>query len=714
MRRFLIIFLGVAAVCHAGEPSRPVHLTGAFQNAVGDTGHLTDVIPGYVWASDNPEMGGIGTLKFELSATTDTLTLFVAGFPNSTTQRLSLQTQDGRRELKLGLRSPPGPFWCLYRWNLPMDWREKTVVLVAEDTTPDPWLGIGIPETHATARSANWSALRSSLIGILLTLMPFFTAMILVPTRFWSDPPLRVTMSLVISGIFSLTLFFGFYFSQHLGFTLVTGGMIAALYAAWKFLRTPPLSLERFTPLLATLSLAVLAVAALYLYGGTESPEGVPAGRYDLSLPPDNHIPEFFAEKIYQQEPLQPFLEDWLTSDRPPLQTGFLLFSRPFVANDAGRIAAAIACQLGVYAGLWVLLGALGVPRPAARLCLLACITSGFFLLNTIYTWPKLLPAGFLLAAAGLLFRISEQRRTAHKVEIVLLSACAALAMLGHGGSFFGLVALGIVHLARGGWRDWRLIAGSAAVAFLLYAPWMAYQHWIDPPGDRLLKYHLAGREAIDPRGALAVMADAYHQTPASEIIANKWSNLRVLAGDFTNIFPSLGRSFVELFKGEWALGWWRFSNAMQGGSFFHMLQSLGVLVAGLPFLWLGRRQPLAPKANYCALVAVLSILVWCALMFGPESTVIHQGTYLTGSLLHIAAILGLLLRQNPRLTWAILIPHLGLWLILWIFSPSWDPWHKVLRPTWSPFWLIILVAAALGVVCSGRKLDIGANKKAD
>lgn len=711
MRRVALLALLVitAAACGATPDAR---LAGAFAPTDGAIARAAGSAPGLVWDSNRPADGGIGRLEVDLPSAADTLALVVNGFPDNSTLRLSLQTPDHLRELRLGVRSAPGPAWCLYRWSLPAAWRNRPVVLVAEDNSPGLWLGVGLPESQVPNRGAHWSAACTSLAAVIVTILPFFAAFVLLGPRFAPDEPLRVTLALVAAGLFALAAFFAFFLSHALGLVVVAAGLCGVVFAGTRIARQRP-SLTRLRPLLAVIALAGVVISTLYLYGGDESPEGVPAGRHDLGLPTDNLIPDIFAQRVYQRQPLHPFLEDWLTSDRPPLQTGFLLWSRPVLDAPAARIAAAISCQLAAYAGLWVLLGALAIPCRAARLVLLACVTSGFFLLNTLYAWPKLLPAGFLLAAAGLLYRLLRETRRASPGEIAALGGCAALAMLGHGGSFFGLVALGAVYLVHGGWRDRRLIAGSALVALLVYSPWLAYQRWVDPPGDRLLKYHLANHRDVDPRGALAVIAEAYQRVPTSEILHNKWSNVRVLFGDFTHLAPSLGRTALEFFTGDWARAWWRFSNAMQGGEFFHLVQSLGFLVVGLPYLWLRRREAMAAPTNYCLAVALNSVVVWCALMFGPEGTVIHQGTYLTGSLLLVAASLGLVASGRPRLIRTILGLHVVLWLGLWIFSPTWDPWHEVLRPTWSGFWLVAWLGSLAILAWTGRRLAVGVEEPA-
>ena len=363
MMRLLLFLLCLAATAR-GIETGPAKLTGSFR-AVGESGAA--------WVSKQPDGRGTGTLEVPIRALPDPLELELTGFPDNTTVRFSLQSPDRQRELKLTLRAAPGPVWCLYRWKLPADWRGQPAVLLVEDASPEQWMGVGFPRTTGPAQAARWSVLLSGLAAVLFTALPFFTAWVLLSSRFGSDPPLHVTLALVASGIFALAVFFGFYLSHALGLGLVVAGLLAALAATGLFLRRGPRPPGWFAPLSATVALALLVIATLYLYGGSQSPQGVPAGRLEAwTLPDDNQIPEAFADKIYHGEPLRPFLLDWLTSDRPPLQTGYLMISRPWVTSPSGRIAAALACQLAVYGGLWVLLGCLAVPRRTARLVLLA------------------------------------------------------------------------------------------------------------------------------------------------------------------------------------------------------------------------------------------------------------------------------------------------------------------------------------------------------
>lgn len=704
----LLIFAGLTLSVRASEPAL---LTGAFAPVPAEAARQTECQPGMLWSSEHIDNQGAGTLELPLPAAPETLALYLTGFPDGQKLRLSLQSLDRQQELKLAVRAAPGSAWVLYRWSLPAAWQGKPAVLVAEDDSPDLWMGVGLPAGSSALRAANWRALVVGLGATLLTVLPFFTAVVLLRPRFGRDRPLLVTLSLVASGVFALAVFFGFFLSHALGLGVLVAGGGAALLAGARLGRERLRPFGQFLPLLATLCLATAILATTFLYGGSQSSMGIPADRHELHLPVDNLIPQFFEEKIFRQEPLRPFLLDWLTSDRPPLQAGGMLVSRPLADRDTARVAAAIATQFAVYAGLWVLLDALGIPRRAARLCLLACVTSGFFLVNTMFAWPKLLPAGFLLAATGLLYRLNRERRRATPAEIAALGGCAALAMLGHGGSFFGLLGLGLVHFAwRGGWRDLRLLAGGAAVALVLYSPWIAYQRLADPPGDRLLKYHLADHPAVDPRGALSVIAEAYQQISAGRILANKWANARVLVGDPVFIGTHSLEMLRDGFAGHWANAYWRFVSVIQSGAFFHLLQSLGVLAVGLPGLWLARKThpQWAHAGAYCLQVVLATVIVWCVLMFGPGATLVHQGSYLTGALLHAAGVLGLLAAVPAPWRRTVFGLHFAVFAGVWVFSPEWNAWHWQLRPTWEPFWLGVLALAGAGLGWCGVHLAVG------
>src|SRR6185436_18513402 len=148
--------------------------------------------------------------------------------------------------------------------------------------------------------------------------------------------------------------------------------------------------------------------------------------------------------------------------------------------------------------------------------------------------------------------------------HLVACSIFAALAWLSHGGAAFSLIALAPWIVARmfrgerGGWL------AAASVFLLLAVPWFAYQRFYDPPGDRLLKWHLAGQEAKDESvGAWQAIRESYRSKTWTEIGAAKTENMRTqLEGSFRGMFSvspadQPQRRDDEFFKTVRGLTWW-------------------------------------------------------------------------------------------------------------------------------------------------------------
>ena len=145
----------------------------------------------------------------------------------------------------------------------------------------------------------------------------------------------------------------------------------------------------------------------------------------------------------------RPLASDWLSSDRPPLQTGMVLWVYPYTRGTRELLyqTAATILQLTFLAGLWAYLEAAKVSRKAMALALATTFVSGFVILNSFYTWPKLLPVAFLFILPAYLFtdRFSSVRADWRVGASV--GAAAGLAMLCHGGSAFALLGIALTLL---------------------------------------------------------------------------------------------------------------------------------------------------------------------------------------------------------------------------------------------------------------------------
>src|SRR6185437_11790146 len=162
--------------------------------------------------------------------------------------------------------------------------------------------------------------------------------------------------------------------------------------------------------------------------------------------PGDNLIPFIFAERIYDRQPLKPFCcGDWLSSDRPPLQAGIFLLQRPlrFFGNTGLQyqlLGAALQCLW--LCGAWAFLKSLGAPSHRITQALGFLIFSGFLFYNSVYVWPKLLSATFILFTFSIAIAVITKGRRITLFETMLAATSFSLAIVAHPGSIFSAPAL--------------------------------------------------------------------------------------------------------------------------------------------------------------------------------------------------------------------------------------------------------------------------------
>jgi hypothetical protein len=422
---------------------------------------------------------------------------------------------------------------------------------------------------------------------------------------------------------------------------------------------------DAWLPLLLMLT---LTVAYLFLLFARDAPVNT---RFTWHLPPDNIIPQLLALRIAPEapasQPQSPFLvADWLSSDRPPLEAAIVLAVRPFAHRSYPDLSYQIigtVCQMGWVVALYALARQLGLTRRQQAYAFLGCAFSGFFLLNSVYTWPKLLAAWLFVFAVTLLFRLTRHRSETSRV-VPLAGVLLALSLLSHGGTAFSLLALPVLWLAWRLWTrvTWRQLAITAALFVSMLAPWIAYQRFYDPPGDRLLKEHLAGIEDIDPRSLRDAIVDQYARLTPGEYVAGRWANLRAQV----LWYPRAPDETIS----DW----------LRRQQFFHHLAALDLLCIGFVGLWLRRpRQAAAADDDddhddarrvmrQLVLYALATIAVWCVLMYMPGAAIVHQGSYLATMVLFVAASVGLAELPRPIRVGA-MGAHMLMFACVWLLT---------------------------------------------
>ncbi|HWG25989.1 hypothetical protein [Actinospica sp.] len=557
------------------------------------------------------------------------------------------------------------------------------------------------------------------LLDTALLLVPALACALLAARLGVSHWLLLLTAAVAGSGVLSLAVFWIYLASSAWGrgFSLtVTGLSVLVLvdacrhrFAGWRTLR-PLLPMA-----LLWTTAGFFAAALAYLHVSFASNTNVGPSRFQVALPSDNVLPMLFAKQLMTpHRPLPALLiRAWQSSDRPPLQTGYYLMQQSVLHsgrfNDYELLGILLQCLW--IPGLWALLVAMGKPRRAVALCMTAVVFNGFIFQNTIFTWPKLIAAaGMMLATAIVCTRQAEQLRTS-RLAGLLVGLAVGTAMMGHPGSAFAVLGLGgviaalwvVPRLRPSGWRPpaWRFVWPAAVAAVVTYEPWsLYYQKHYQPPANALTELQMADKDGPVPnKTTTQVIVDAYKSIGTHKAISNKIANFKT-PFDHVLDYPRWCVSVVyDVLTGHPGAAA-KVADQIVSAQFFYIGTILGFAGWGLLALygralwelWLrarakftrgGERPQLAPSGysqEYILLAAIgLYSLIWCLLLFGPDSTIAHQGTYFTEPVLIALGVIGLW-SISHRLAAAVVI--LSAAFTLWLYV-RFTPVVKVFNYAW-------------------------------
>ena len=164
----------------------------------------------------------------------------------------------------------------------------------------------------------------------VLTVTPGVALLSVVARRRRLGPATGLGLLFAGAGSAAMVAFWAWFVSPRLGRAAVAALLVASLVAIGVFGRRGELSrLGLSMPLALTAAVGLLYTGLAFVQGGIT---GTPARAIDYRywLAADNEIPMQFATRIAEHLPLSGFLVgNWLSSDRPPLQTGFALLLWP-------------------------------------------------------------------------------------------------------------------------------------------------------------------------------------------------------------------------------------------------------------------------------------------------------------------------------------------------------------------------------------------------
>ncbi len=540
---------------------------------------------------------------------------------------------------------------------------------------------------------------------LVLIALPAIAAAWFAASRGLRSQVLLIGVALAASGAAAMLVFWAFYAAPEVGKTLsflIELGSAAGLVALWVGGKGRAEMRELLTPLALWVAVSYFVVYLGFLHGWGGEAMTLAGGRFSHGLPNDNVLPETFSDWFWVNghHGTPPEVSSWLASDRPPLQIGYILGVRPFGWDHTStryEMLGVALQQLWVF-GAWALLRAARLGRRARGLAMIAAGVSDIAILHGFYVWPKLIAAAFVLAAAAMVFAPEWKQWVRDPRAAVVFAALGALGMLAHGGSAFFLIPL-LVFAAIRGLPDRRWVWVAVASALILYAPWQAYQHWADPPGNRLVKWQLGGVAEITDKGVASTIVDGYREEGLGGTLHNKWENIEAIVG--------IGeiRAITEEMQGPETNGdLSRTVEDVRWVRFLALLPLLGLMLLG-PLAMAARALrertsteragPRTPEWRFAVSAGLLALgmaVFWLLVMFGNSNSVaiIHQGTLALPVLALCACAVAAYAAWPP---FAIGLVGVNSLLVLALYVPSLKP------PEGTAYSAVAAVVAAIALV---------------
>ena len=711
----LIVGSGVGAWAEQPGLARDYELTGSFAPThPSDSEHIGPSEPA-LWSSYSDQPGATGQLRSPTFKAPRWLGLRWLGYPSQPGITLHLEHQQTQATRRLMATGDAGDQWQQVVWRLPTAWVGVPVRLVVVDDSPDPygWVGVSTPQP------ASWFSLftyASHPIRFWLRYSLHFSLLILpgaIGLSRWR-PLEGLSSSLAGLAIFMVTALGGYgafwvYWLNHLLGTIICSLiMLATVIYTWRgwrdrslsqFLRQPEVAIP--LGLIYLVGLAYLAV--LYVYSHPASLTNVTANSRFMpggGLPPDNVLPYILADKLYHGIDPRPLLGEWQSSDRPPLQAGIVLMQGPLISllgsttwGLSYQMISTIA-QCSWLAAVWALGQQLRLRSAQLALVLSFCIFSGFFLVNSVYVWPKLLAATL---ATGLVIALFQGIQAPPRQQFpgILGGLGAGLGMIAHSGVVFTLLPTLVWMLGRIKRLGLRRVGAALILMTLVILPWIGYQKFYEPPGNRLVKWHLAGAVDLDQRSFSQALIENYQALGWQQAIEYKLDNVRQLVGLNVKILPLASYRTPPVYAAERVNEFFCTAVALGGLNVGWLLMA----VAGLRRLGGQNQTSSAVNSRLFApvILALISLVVWCLMIFGPGTTVIHAGSYATMLLLFVG--LGAWVATGPRwLAGLVLVGQVGLFFATWILPPP-QPFPDALWPGPNLTMIGIAIAATIGIV---------------
>ena len=394
----------------------------------------------------------------------------------------------------------------------------------------------------------------------------------------------------------------------------------------------------------------------------------------------DNQLPMLLSEGLLDgSDMVIPPAGQWQATDRGPLLAALLTLPsvcfRPLISKMGLPLGDAYTMMAITILSSWATLipwfcRSMAIQRVAVVFVIAAA--SPFMIFNTVYTWPKILGGSYVLIAFLLLIELSRDMK-GRRPSLPMVAVSATLALLAHASNVFVLLPLALVFVPTI-WRSGLpMIAISIAAAAVTYLPWAYWQIEVQPHGNALMLYALAGRLPLDRRSqpVIATIADAYRELGVQGLIDQKIASLKLLID--VNGRPERFPETNMLAEGRGMLGSARVLD------FFILTRTLGVAVIGLAALVIRllsrpfRRETSARYLFFTALIGGAG--TGFAILVSMPEPIVHQQAYGAVILLLLAGA-GSLANMRPFIAKAAMAAALIYAGVVWVGAPLWAADH--------------------------------------
>lgn len=558
--------------------------------------------------------------------------LWMTGYPRESC-RIKLHDVKSDEKLVLKFRNDPADHkWDEFKWKIPRSWQNRMVIVHIEDIWNEDHGWFGFTFSDPSFKSIEWQAffrdlgsLVSVFLQFCLILLPGLGLLLSLKANHFHDDGFEIPLLIAISFCVCYLGFYVYLLNSHIGkiYSLVI--FLSSLFGIYRYQSALAKLIKNpkfWLPLVVGLLVSVLIWSSGLLETMGQNTYNISKYRFWGIITPDSRIPHVFAHNVYFDLFYSPMIIDWLSSDRPPLQTSIYLLQRPFLTSQFLQYH-----TLGVILQSFIFIGATYMIQRIIRSKLLfvgglsMIIFCGLTLQNGFYVWPKLLAGAMLFFLFALVFGFNSKSlsKTQETTRWILVGTFAVFSMLAHGASFFPLLGMIVVFLCYKKYPLWKYWILAGATFAVIYTPWLAYQKLYDPPGNRLIKWHIGGVVPIDDRGSLETIIDSYSSLTFQKWFEYKWSN-------FTRLFKHIDK-FPELFTPKFLADGFRALKEYSFDSFIYTNGPLGILTL-LFLILLFKKETRRSVLTQFFLTYVLAIIFWIFLMFIPSNTFPHHGSY--------------------------------------------------------------------------------------